>query len=107
MTPTLVGIVDRAESGDSVRRIAKTPGALETQQQEHGTRKQVTLSIQNMTCAACPRNVRKALSAIEGVRVLSVTSSPAVAVVEYNPSAVTIEELTDATTNIGYPSAVL
>jgi len=69
--------------------------------------REVTLSVQNMTCGACPVVVKKSLVRVEGVRDARVTLSPPRAVVTYDPSKVRPERLTEATTRAGFPSTVL
>ncbi|MEX2399600.1 MAG: cation transporter [Rhodothermales bacterium] len=57
-----------------------------------------------MTCASCNITVRKALTNLDGVREAEVTFEPPRAVVRFDASRVSVEELTRATTNVGYPS---
>ena len=64
-----------------------------------------TLSIPSMTCAACPITVKKALQNVDGVIEVKVTWEPREAVVTYDDSRVTVQDLTDATANAGYPSS--
>jgi MerR family mercuric resistance operon transcriptional regulator len=68
--------------------------------------RQVTLSIQNMTCAACAVTVKKSLTRVDGVKDANVTSSPPQAVVTYDPTRVSVERLEDATTKTGFPSMI-
>jgi len=93
MVPTFVASTNEAAS------VAPTSDA------PKGTER-VVLAIENMTCAACPHNVRKALAAVEGVTVLEVTMNPPRATVEYDSSKVELSELTKATNDIGYPSSL-
>ena len=98
MVPTFVGMADQGENAPAKSEVAAAAPAPE------GTER-VVLDIENMTCAACPHNVRKALAAIDGVKVMDVTLAPPRAVVEYDAKKVTVEDLTTATTNVGYPSS--
>ncbi|GAB4236922.1 MAG: hypothetical protein OHK0028_14060 [Deltaproteobacteria bacterium] len=66
----------------------------------------VTLSITGMTCGHCVAAVKKALEAVPGVGEVEVTLSPPRAVVSREPSRTTIEMLTKATAEEGYPSSV-
>ena len=66
----------------------------------------VTLSVPGMTCAACPITVKKALSKVEGVSKTNVTFENREAVVTFDDGKTTIEKLTQATVNAGYPSSV-
>ena len=69
------------------------------------TTQTVTLSVPGMTCAACPITVKKALSKVEGVSKIDVTSEKREAVVTFDDSKTTIQKLTKATENAGYPSS--
>ena len=64
----------------------------------------VTLSVPDMTCAACPITVKLALSKVEGVSQVSVSYPDREAVVTYNDALTSIEALTEATSDAGYPS---
>ncbi len=66
----------------------------------------VTLSVPGMTCAACPITVKKALSKVEGVSKTDVTFEKREAVVTFDDSKTTIQKLTKATEDAGYPSSV-
>ena len=65
-----------------------------------------TLSVPGMTCAACPITVKKALSKVEGVSKTDVTFEKREAVVTFDDGKTTIQKLTQATQNAGYPSSV-
>jgi mercuric ion binding protein len=66
----------------------------------------VTLSVPGMTCAACPITVKKALSKVEGVSQVDVSFDKREAVVTFDDAKTSIQKLTEATTNAGYPSSV-
>ncbi len=66
----------------------------------------VMLDVENMTCAACPITVKKALGKVPGVSEVTVDYARKTAVVSYNPAQTTTAELTKATSNAGYPSTV-
>ena len=66
----------------------------------------VTLSVPGMTCAACPITVKKALTKVEGVNQVDVSFDKREAVVTFDDAKTTIQKLTEATTNAGYPSSV-
>ncbi|PWB89092.1 mercuric transport protein periplasmic component [Methylocystis sp. MitZ-2018] len=66
--------------------------------------KTVTLSVANMTCAACPITVKKALSKVEGVQSAEVSYEKKEAVVTYDDAKTNVEALTKATEGAGYPS---
>jgi mercuric ion binding protein len=66
--------------------------------------KTVTLSVSNMTCAACPITVKKALGKVEGVGAIEVSYEKKEAVVTYDDAKTGVEVLTKATEGAGYPS---
>lgn len=68
--------------------------------------KTVTLSVANMTCAACPITVKKALSKVAGVSKIDVSAATREAVVTFDDTKASIQKLTKATENAGYPSTV-
>jgi len=65
---------------------------------------QVVLKVEGMTCAACPKTVRTSLEDVDGVYGAKATFEPPEAVVRFDPDKVTVEELTRATKNAGFPS---
>jgi mercuric ion binding protein len=65
----------------------------------------VALAIAGMTCGHCVAAVKKALAAVPGVEAVEVTLSPPRAVVACDPSRTTVEMLTKATAEEGYPSS--
>lgn len=68
-------------------------------------KKRVTLAIEGMTCGHCVAAVKKALSAVPGVGEIEVTLAPPRAVVSLDPSMASVETLTKATAEEGYPSS--
>jgi mercuric ion binding protein len=66
----------------------------------------VTLSVPGMTCAACPFTVKKALTKVDGVQKVEVSYERLEAVVTFDDARTTVEALTKATENAGYPSTV-
>jgi mercuric ion binding protein len=64
----------------------------------------VALAITGMTCGHCVAAVKKALAAVPGVEAVEATLSPPRAVVACDPSRTTVEMLTKATAEEGYPS---
>jgi mercuric ion binding protein len=65
----------------------------------------VTLAVQNMTCALCPRTVKASLEAVPGVSKVAVSIEDKTAVVTFDDSKTQVDALVKATTNAGYPSA--
>ena len=66
----------------------------------------VTLSVPGMTCAACPFTVKAALDRVEGVSSVDVRYEERDARVTFDDAKTSIEALTQATTNAGYPSTL-
>ena len=66
----------------------------------------VTLSVPGMSCAACPITIKKALSNTEGVSKTEVNFEKREAIVSFDDSKTSIEKLTKATENAGYPSSI-
>ena len=64
----------------------------------------VSLTVENMTCATCPIAVRKALESVAGVQSAQVDFDAKTATVVYDPDVASVSDLTEATTNAGYPS---
>lgn len=64
----------------------------------------VTLSVPGMTCAACPFTVKAALDRVEGVSSVDVRYEERDATVTFDDAKTSVEALTQATTNAGYPS---
>lgn len=65
----------------------------------------VTLAVQHMTCALCPRTVKASLQAVPGVSNVVVSFEDKTAIVTFDDSKVEVDALVKATTNAGYPSA--
>ncbi|MGZ0125532.1 mercury resistance system periplasmic binding protein MerP (plasmid) [Klebsiella pneumoniae subsp. pneumoniae] len=63
----------------------------------------VTLAVPGMTCAACPITVKHALSKVEGV---SKGFEKREAVVTFDDTKASVQKLTKATADAGYPSSV-
>ncbi|WP_212005035.1 heavy metal translocating P-type ATPase [Chitinophaga sp. HK235] len=61
-----------------------------------------TFPVLEMTCAACAISVESTLGSVEGVQAAGVNFANQSAWVEYNPAAVTPEQLRDAVRSIGY-----
>lgn len=63
-----------------------------------------TLSIEGMTCAACPLTVKAVLRKVEGVTEIDIHYKRREAVVTFDDAATSTNALTEATANAGYPS---
>lgn len=68
--------------------------------------KTVTLSVPGMDCPVCPITVKKALVKVDGVTKVDVDFDKRQAVVSYDDARTSVEALTKATTNAGYPATV-
>ena len=66
----------------------------------------VTLSVPGITCAACPITVKAALSKVDGVSKTEVKYEQREAVVTFDNAKTSVQKLSQATTNAGYPSSV-
>lgn len=66
----------------------------------------VTLSVPGMTCAACPITVKKAISKVAGVSKTDVSFDKREAVVTFDDAKTSVQKLTKATEDAGYPSSV-
>ena len=66
----------------------------------------VTLAVPGMTCAACPLAVKQAISKVDGVNKVNVSFDKREAVVTFDDAKASVQKLTQATENAGYPSSV-
>lgn len=66
----------------------------------------VTLSMPTMNCALCPITVRKALTQVPGVRQAEVNFDKRLAMVTFDDSRTSVDALTQATEDAGYPSTL-
>ena len=64
----------------------------------------VTLAVDNMYCDACPYIVKQSLARVTGVRNVVVSFAQKTATVTYDDQEATLDALTSATTQAGYPS---
>ena len=65
----------------------------------------VTLAVSNMYCATCPLAVKKALSRVEGVTAVEVNFDKKEATVAFDDQKATVQTLTKATADAGFPSS--
>jgi periplasmic mercuric ion binding protein len=66
-----------------------------------------TLAVENMTCGTCPIVVKKALSRVSGVSATTVDLDKKTATVTFDPDKTTLAQLTQATTDAGFPSKLI
>jgi len=72
-----------------------------------GAPRTVTLSLPTMDCPVCPITVKKALGKVEGVSRAEVDFGKRQAVVQFDDAKTSVDALTRATTNAGYPSTAV
>jgi mercuric ion binding protein len=65
-----------------------------------------TLSVEGMTCAACPITVKKALGKVPGVSRAEIDFNKRQATVTYDDAKTSVEALMHATRDAGYPSTL-
>ena len=65
-----------------------------------------TLSVPGMTCATCPITVKRAITRVEGVSRIDVRYEQREAVVTFDDARTSVQRLTQATEDAGYPSSV-
>jgi len=65
----------------------------------------IALAVENMDCAACPSIVKGSLEAVPGVAKVAVSFKDKTATVIYDDAKADVNQLTSATTKVGYPSA--
>jgi mercuric ion binding protein len=68
--------------------------------------REVTLDVQNMTCAVCPITVKKALENVSGVQQVSIDYASKTAAVQFDDTLTTADKLTESTKAAGYPSSI-
>lgn len=66
----------------------------------------VTLDVPGMTCSSCPITVKKALTKVDGVQQVKASFEKREAVVTYEDTKTSVEKLSLASTNAGYPATV-
>jgi mercuric ion binding protein len=68
--------------------------------------KKVVLDVKHMNCPTCPITVKLSLKDVEGVEDVKISFADKTASVTYDDAVTNNEELTEATTDAGYPSTV-
>ncbi len=66
----------------------------------------VTLDVPTMDCPVCPITVKKALTKVQGVSLAKIDFDKREAIVTFDDAETSVEALTKATANAGYPSSV-
>ena len=68
--------------------------------------KMITLLVPDMSCAACPTNVKRALVRVDGVKNVEVRGDVREAVVKYDNNKASVEDLIDMVALAGYPATI-
>jgi mercuric ion binding protein len=63
-----------------------------------------TLAVDNMTCAACPITVKKAISKVNGVTKVEVSYEKREAVVTFDEAKASLQAIAKASADAGYPA---
>jgi len=66
---------------------------------------EVVLEVDGMTCETCPGTVKMALERIDGLLAANVSYEPPLATVRFDGMTVSLDDLTRATSNVGFPSS--
>ncbi len=89
---------EKVNTEDIVRKIEKLG---------YGVRKEkIELDIHGMTCAACSTRIEKGLSRTKGVDTAFVNLTTESGVVEYQPGAITIEDILQKVKKLGYEAVL-
>jgi len=86
--------------------VAISPLAAQSATTQAATIETQTFAIENMTCALCPVTVKSAMERVSGVRSVQIDFDAKTATVMFDPSVTTVEAITAASTNAGYPASV-
>jgi len=68
--------------------------------------KTVKLSVPGMSCPSCPYMVKDAVSMVDGVKSVTATMADRSATVTFDDAITNVEEIQQATAEIGYPSSL-
>lgn len=63
-----------------------------------------TLAVDNMTCAACPITVKKAMAKVDGVTKVEVSYEKREAVVTFDDAKASLQAIAKASADAGYPA---
>lgn len=67
----------------------------------------VKLNVKGMTCVSCPYQVQSALKKVDGIKIVDGSLHKVLAVVTYDDGKADVAALTKATTDAGFPSALV
>jgi mercuric ion binding protein len=63
-----------------------------------------TFTVENMTCAACPITVRKAMFRVEGVKSVAVNYEEKTATAVFDPAVADAAAIAEASSSVGFPA---
>jgi len=66
----------------------------------------IKLSVPGMTCVSCPYIVKQAISMVDGIISVEATMDDLSATVTYDDAITNLDEITQATADVGYPSSL-
>ena len=89
-----------------VSLVAAAAAAISLTSPAHAATKTVTLAVPSMDCPVCPITIKKSLIKVPGVSDAKVDFDKREAVVTFDDAKATVQQLTQATANAGYPSSV-
>jgi mercuric ion binding protein len=64
-------------------------------------------TVENMTCAACPITVRKAMSRVEGVQVVNIDFDSKTVTAIYDPGIADVTTISEASASVGFPATAI
>lgn len=104
VSPWLIGTSPTVASQQVRGTAASAEQPAAAQSSTPASYRQIVLAVEGMTCKACPTTVQNALEGVDGVYNAKATFEPPEAVVRFDPEAISVEDLTRATENVGFPS---
>ncbi|MFO1186768.1 MAG: cation transporter [Alphaproteobacteria bacterium] len=89
-----------------VAASARVPLTLQSAKAQASETRTITFVVENMTCAACPITVRKAMRKVKGVISVDVDFEARTATVAFDPSLTNADAIAAASANAGYPAKI-
>ncbi|MGB1311728.1 MAG: heavy-metal-associated domain-containing protein [Leucothrix sp.] len=84
-----------------------TPANVATAKIATADQQKVNFNIDNMTCAACPITVSKAMKTVDGVEDVAIDFKSKTATVIFDPVKTNPELIGEASTKAGYPATLV
>jgi mercuric transport protein len=66
-----------------------------------------TFTVENMTCAACPITVRKAMSRVDGVQGVDINFDSKTVTATYDPTIADVTTIAEASASVGFPAKAI